>query len=191
MAKKCLAAIVITLSIVGCVTDDRIGCEDLDRFIASCREVAMMPVGTEDPDDPMSKVDWMVYPCSATTQEFTKDFRVVYADAAHLSYQAVEYSYLGGAHGTTRITVGTLDRRDGRRMQVSDFVPSGKLAALRQALYDGAVEKLGGKDHLQSEVGVIENFYLAKDGLHFIYNQYEIACYADGVVEVVVDPASL
>ena len=55
-------------------------------------------------------------------------------------------------------------------------------AALKKALHDGAVKALGGKDNLQSEVEVVENFYLAKDGLHFVYNEYEIACYAAGPV---------
>jgi len=184
----CLAMIAL---FSGCAIVDRTGNEDLDRFVEYCREVAMSPVEKEDPDDPMTKVDWMVYPCSATTQEFKKDFKVVYADATHLSYYAEEFSYLGGAHGSTKISVGTFDRRTGRRMHVSDFVPSEKHDALARALHDGAVKQLGGKDHLQGEVTVIENFYLAKDGLHFVYNEYEIACYADGAVEVVVDPARL
>ena len=64
-------------------------------------------------------------------------------------------------------------------------------AALKKALHDGAVKARGGKENLQSEVDVVENFYLAKDGLHFVYNEYEVACYAAGPVEVVIDPKSL
>ena len=79
----------------------------------------------------------------------------------------------------------------GRILKVGDFVADVKRAALKNALYDGAVKALGGKENLQSEVEVVENFYLAKDGLHFVYNEYEIACYAAGPVEVVIDPKSL
>ena len=31
-----------------------------------------------------------------------------------------------------------------------------------------------------------ENFYFDDQAIHFIYNQYEIACYADGIIEAIV-----
>ena len=139
---------------------------------------------------PLSKVDWMVG-ASATTQEFNKEYKIVYADRDYLSFYTKEYSYLGGAHGNTVIRVGTISRATGRILKVGDFVADVKRAALKNALYDGAVKALGGKENLQSEVEVVENFYLAKDGLHFVYNEYEIACYAAGPVEVVIEPKSL
>ena len=95
-----------------------------------------------------------------------------------MSFYAKEYSYLGGAHGNTAIRVGTISRATGRILKVGDFVADVKRAALKNALHDGAVKALGGKENLQSEVEVVENFYLAKDGLHFVYDEYEIACYA-------------
>ena len=55
----------------------------------------MTPVVEEDPNDPMSKVDWMVG-ASTTTQEFHKEYKVVYADRNYLSFYTKEYSYLGG-----------------------------------------------------------------------------------------------
>ena len=45
---------------------------------------------------------------------------------------------------------------------------------------------LGGKEKLQGEVRPIENFCVVKDGLKFVYNAYEVACYAAGAVEVPV-----
>ena len=32
----------------------------------------------------------------------------------------------------------------------------------------------------------LENFYFDDQAIHFIYNQYEIACYADGIIEAIV-----
>ena len=90
-------------------------------------------------------------------------------------------------HPKTRSKTWTLSMQIKKRKFVADV----KRAALKNALYDGAVKALGGKENLQSEVEVVENFYLAKDGLHFVYNEYEIACYAAGPVEVVIDPKSL
>lgn len=31
-----------------------------------------------------------------------------------------------------------------------------------------------------------ENFYIAKDGIHFVFNEYEVACCAAGTVVAVV-----
>ena len=182
--------LILESIVAGCVSADRSGDEDFNRYVEFCRKTAMTPVGAEDPSDPMSKVDWMVA-ASTTTQEFNKDYKVVYADRDYLSFYTKEYSYLGGAHGNTAIRVGTISRATGRILKVGDFVADVKRAALKNALYDGAVKALGGKENLQSEVEVVENFYLAKDGLHFVYNEYEIACYAAGPVEVAIDPKSL
>ena len=187
---RTIICICVGAVLAGCVSFDRLGNEDFDRYVEFCRETAMTPVDTEDPNDPMSKADWMVG-ASATTQEFNKEYKIVYADGDYLSFYAKEYSYLGGAHGNTIIRVGTISRATGRALKVGDFVADEKRAALKNALYDGAVKALGGKENLQSEVDVVENFYLAKDGLHFVYNEYEIACYAAGPVEVVIDPKSL
>ena len=160
--------------LAGCVSFDRLGNEDFDRYVEFCRETAMTPVDTEDPNDPMSKVDWMVG-ASATTQEFNKEYKIVYADGDYLSFYAKEYSHLGGAHGNTIIRVGTISRATGRALKVSDFVADEKRAALKNALHDGAVKALGGKENLQSEVDVVENFYLAKDGLHFVEVKSRVA----------------
>ena len=31
-----------------------------------------------------------------------------------------------------------------------------------------------------------ENFYIDKKGIHFIYDPYEIACYASGTIDIIV-----
>lgn len=187
---RTISGICIGMVLVGCASADRSGDEDFNRYVEFCRETAMTSVAGEDPNDPMSKADWMVG-ASITTQEFNKKYKIVYADRDYLSFYAKDYSYLGGAHGNTIIRVGTISRTTGRILKVGDFVADGKRAALKAALHREAVKALGGKENLQSEVEVIENFYFAKDGLHFVYNEYEIACYAAGSVEVVIDPKSL
>lgn len=60
MVKVPLVSMIALLSSGCCTTADRFGGEDLDRYVELCRETAMTPVEKEDPDDPMSKVDWMV-----------------------------------------------------------------------------------------------------------------------------------
>ena len=166
--------------LVGCVTE-RTGTEDRDRYIAFCRETARLPVGVSaDSDDA-----WMVYPCTATTQEFKKGYKVVYVDRDYLSFRCEDYSYTGGAHGTMTITVGTIDRKTGNILTCADVAAFANSAALRKKLADAVVAKIG-KEALQGEIRLHDNFYLAKDGWHFVFNAYEVACHAVGAVEVVI-----
>ena len=127
----------------------------------------------------------MVHPCSATDQEFKKEYKVVYADRQYLSFHCSEYSYTGGAHGNTQITVGTIDRKTGKILTLADVPTFADQAALKSRLHDAVVTKIG-KDALQGEVSPHDNFYLSKDGWHFIFNEYEVACHAVGDVEVVI-----
>ena len=178
--------------IAGCASmDEGSGTEDRDRYIDFCRTTAMelMP-DKEDPDDFMSKPDWMVHPCSATDREFKRDYKVVYADRRFLSFYCSDYSYTGGAHGSTQITVGTIDRKSGRILKLDDVSAFSDRVALQKKLHAAVLAKIG-KNDLQDEVKPHDNFYLSKDGWHFVFNEYEVACYAEGAVEVVVDPRRL
>lgn len=177
-------ALVLLLScfVAGCQTapTDNEPSPDLAAYLELCREVA---VGDEP--DAARNDDWMVG-AGLTTWERNATYRIVFADARHLSFRAEEYAYNGGAHGGTRITVGTLDRATGRWLTVADVIPPEKRAEALKQLYAGVVAKIGGREQLQGEVTLTENFYVARDGIHFVFNEYEVACYAAGSVEVVV-----
>lgn len=173
MKRLCLFAVLMSATVFATPAQD----EDLTRYLQECREVAM--------DAEYDAKD--LVRSSLTSQEFKKTFEVRFADAQYVSYYAECFSYTGGAHGMTTTTVGTLNRKTGQKVCVKDLVPAEKMPALQQALREGAIQQLGGAEHLQGEVKVIENFYIAADGLHFVYNPYEIACYAKGRVEVVVN----
>lgn len=113
---------------------------------------------------------------------------MVYLDDRYLSYRVEEYWYCGGAHGSTKVSVGTLDRETGRQLTLIDVFGKGGLEALECELRKAVIAKIGG-ENIQSPVKPIENFYLSADGWHFVYNEYEIACHAFGAVEVVVKRA--
>lgn len=141
---------VCLLLLAGCTTPNRdSGTEDRDRYIDFCRELATSPMPErEDPDDFMSKPDWMVHPCSTTDQEFKKEYNVVYADRQYLSFRCSEYAYTGGAHGNTQITVGTIDRKTGKILTLADVPAFADRHALKRRLQDDVVMKIG-KDALQ------------------------------------------
>ena len=80
---KTIITICVGVALAGCVSADRSGDEDFNRYVEFCRETAMTPVGIEEPNDPISKIDWMVG-ASITTQEFNKEYKIVYADRDYL-----------------------------------------------------------------------------------------------------------
>ena len=84
------------------------------------------------------------------------------------------------------ITVGTIDRKTGQVLKAADLIPERRRAEVRAALVDGVAKKLGGKKNLLSEPRIIDNRYLGEDGIHFVYNEYEVAPYAEGPVDAVV-----
>ena len=122
-----------------------------------------------------------------TTHYIKRDFQVVYIDKRYVSFRADMEDYHGGNGNHSQVIVGTIDRKTGRILGVVDFVPKDKWPTLKRKLYEGAAKKVGGQANLLREVEVIENFYFDEDGLHFVYEPYEIAGGAIGAVDVVVD----
>ena len=166
--------VVSCVAFSGCCTNDVGESEQLKCYVSSISQMLR-----DEPAD-------MLVGSSMTTEEYQSKYSVVFADEKYISFRAEEYSYTGGAHGSNKITVGTIDRKTGHRMCLKDFVSADKLPKLTEMLYAKVAEKLGGKEYIQDEVRPIENFCIVKDGLKFVYNEYEVACYAAGAIEVVV-----
>ena len=153
----------------------------LVREYLSCLHDGMNGI-TRDDAEKMTKLPMYQW-------EANSDCKVVYANKRFLSWIVTEFEYAGGAHGAWRVTVGSI------------FVPSGKRIAL-PALYENPAEKEElqtawrravaqyGKEHGltfdKKELSLTENFYLDGTGIHFVYNPYEIAGYAAGVIEIIV-----
>lgn len=68
------AFICFTLVSAGCSSVGRSGNEDFVRYVEFCRGTAMTTVKKEDPEDPMSKVDWMVN-VAGTTRNSTRSIK--------------------------------------------------------------------------------------------------------------------
>ena len=173
--KKFLVLCVI-LALVGCGVVEKDACrgergmyvEYLQRIIADAKKDADFFIGQ-----------------TLTDSEERCKREMVYLDERYLSYRIEEYAYSGGAHGSTKVSVGTLDRKTGRQLTLNDVFGKDGLATLESELRKAVVAKIG-EENVQSPVKPMENFYLAADGWHFVYNEYEVACYAIGAIEVVV-----
>ena len=120
-------------------------------------------------------------------REYRGEYKIVHVDAKYLSFYVEAYVCAGfNAHGGTSITVGTIDRKTGQVLKAADLIPERRRAEVRAALVEGIAKKLGGKKNLLSEPKIIDNCYLGEDGIHFVYDEYEVAPYAEGLVDAVV-----
>lgn len=117
-----LFAFVLCLSIAaGCSNNT---CEELtmdyEVYVDTIRDYALME---DTPDN-------LLYFATATTEERASKYEVAFVDAMYVSYYCKEYSYVGGAHGTTTIYAGTISRKTGKKLELSDIFPKDKQAAL-------------------------------------------------------------
>ena len=183
-----LCGMLLIVPLAACVHKESYGHKyDLPSFLEMCKEELVgdpLPCRCGDPFQGGGNDDWL----TLVSWEEKKEFRIVYADANYMSFRAVTSvnETPCAAHGTTHVEVGVLDRKAGRRLTVSDFIPVNERGKVLAQLRQEVVTKIGGEDELQGEVTLTENFYVAKDGLHFVFNEYEVACYGCGIIDVVV-----
>ncbi|MDR1446442.1 MAG: RsiV family protein [Treponema sp.] len=103
-------------------------------------------------------------------------------------------SYTGGAHGIREQRYFVIDRPAGRQIDTAFIIKNGaegELTALindalrfRADLGPGAALTEGG--FFEETVEITENFFLDKAGMSFHWDQYEIAPYSMGPVEVCI-----
>lgn len=111
-----------------------------------------------------------------------------------LSYQTTQECYLGGAHGSYVIIYYNLDRPTGRLLSIRDFVPADKEKQVLKAMEEQLCKDWEAKDmtELRERTGITmlgdlyltNNFTLKGDSICFLFNQYEIAPYAAGLIGI-------
>ena len=114
------------------------------------------------------------------------DYKIICSNENFVSFKITSWSYTGGAHGMTVTKVGTVRNR--KVMKLAD------LPADVHKLWENAVIKhfkAKNFEELLKERGIFkpyitENFYLEKNGIHFIYDPYEIDCFGAGTIDIFV-----
>jgi len=109
-----------------------------------------------------------------------------------LCLEYLDYVYTGGAHGMTKLSYDIIDLRTGREITVQDIFNKGTFdelttlltAQLRldQQIPDSVPLKNAGYfvDAIEPGKGI----YMNGSGVGFVYNQYEIAPYSTGIVNI-------
>lgn len=120
--------------------------------------------------------------------ESSARYTIVFSNERYYSFKAEEFRYMGGAHGMTTTVVGTFFR--GKRLKLADLGDSKELekqwisAACRRFKVKNYDELIRNRKIFKPKM--TENFYLDDKGIHFIYDPYEIGCYAEGTIDIFV-----
>jgi len=142
------------------------------------------------------KANTDIYQEGASSFEWFKNkaVRILYNENNLLSLEFFDYGSTGGAHGLSISKFAVIDLLSGEHLSLDTIFRDGYLNDLRDILtvqlrrqYD--IEP--GKDLREAGFFVeflepTDNFYLTKDGMGFYYNQYEVAPFATGPVDVFI-----
>ena len=121
--------------------------------------------------------------------------KILFQDDSLLSY-AVEYSdYTGGAHGSYRILYYNIDLNDLVTISEEDLFVPGYYKPLTDIILRSLMKKYNvtAPDSLLTkgfftieDIVPNNNFWMDDKGLHYTYNQYEIAPYSMGPIDVTI-----
>lgn len=131
--------------------------------------------------------------------EYEAEIRKIGETATYITYKTFTYNYQAGAHGAT--TEYAVNINKATRKVMAQTVDTLKVKEMQPLLRKGVLsyfKERGEKEvneknlneYLFIENGIIpmptKTPFLAKDGVHFIYQQYEIGAYAIGMVSFVI-----
>jgi Protein of unknown function (DUF3298). len=111
-------------------------------------------------------------------------------DTTAISITAKMYaeSYTGGAHGAHQTTYHTMDIRNGKILNEDILFKGGYKDQLTSLIREGLKDS---KNTMGDPITILEpdsvvpngNFYFNESGLVYVYNEYEVAPYSDGLIE--------
>ncbi len=135
----------------------------------------------------------------ADGMEYSVSIRKVADNDRYVSYLTTSYMFLGGAHGSAGARTINIAKPSGKVL--SNTVDTTRVMEMQPLLRKGVLEYFCANgdisvsdstlnDNLFIEDGVIPlplfAPYLTDNGLGFVYQQYEICCYAMGMVSFVI-----
>lgn len=130
------------------------------------------------------------------SEQMSWNIRPLYVSDGFVTYQYNYYGYYGGAHGTTTTIPASFTFPAGKLIGYNMFNPD-DLGAVRSLVLDGLMKqyfKVPNDSALAERLVIsIEDVtlpqqppYIVKDGVGFIYQQYEIAPYSEGMPMCVI-----
>lgn len=118
--------------------------------------------------------------------EITYDKKKYKEYVTYILYTTV---YLGGAHPNT--TIETFTYKNGKRIEIMDVISKEELSKISNYVKKELLSHPGSVSDMIEEGTVSDypnyrNFYYNDRGLVFIFEQYQVAPYSSGIIEVIV-----
>lgn len=120
---------------------------------------------------------------------------ILFNDNNIVSYSVEHYNYTGGAHGSLNALYYTIDLKNLTTITEEDIFKPNYHQFLTSKIVEKLMEKYGVSeaDELMgegffdiNEIAPNTNFWMNDEGVHYVYNQYEIAPYSMGPIEVII-----
>ncbi len=127
--------------------------------------------------------------------EYNAGFEITYINERFVSIECSRYIYSGGAHGMGYISTLNYQRNPIAKLELEDiFIDSSQYLDFISNYAREYLFKTFGKDidtewlndGTSPDIENYSNFTLTEHGLKFIFNQYQIASYADGINHVLI-----
>lgn len=132
---------------------------------------------------------------TAYNYEHRTDMLIQYNSKELLSYSIQRFDYTGGAHGMTTDSCFTILMKEGRILKQSDLFEDQVLDNVSVLITNQLANDNNEKDPMKleeqgffsvKEIFPNNNIYASDKGVTWIYNPYEIAAYALGVIKVTI-----
>lgn len=105
-----------------------------------------------------------------------------------VSYAITNYTYEGGAHGSTGYSVVNMNLKTGKTVTEDDFFVPGFKEALSKLLtahlHDAMPDQESYDELFLKDIEPNGNFMVSEKGVSYIYGQYEIGPYSLGIITV-------
>lgn len=119
--------------------------------------------------------------------------KVISVFGRYISYELSDFSSAGGAHPSTVLTYAVLDTNTGKQAELSNFIDEKNNSKLTKIIRNTLTQEKNAasykalrEDFLLKDLEITNNFYADDMGLHFVYNQYDIAPYSEGAQNILV-----
>ena len=128
--------------------------------------------------------------------EFISAYTVTWNSGCMTSLYTDQYTYTGGAHGSTIRTSDTWDFSSGRYLTLADFYPHNP--SYREGIYRNLEQQVKEREKESSSTyfddysSLIrstfkpENFFVTPNGIVIYFQQYDIAPYSTGIPEFLI-----
>ncbi len=109
----------------------------------------------------------------------------------YVTLDLIEYNYSGGAHPNSSVEFVHYDKKNGKRLSITDFVGDVEELTKIAEVYFRRAREISPDADLTEEgfwfedgkFALNDNFYFVEDDLVFYFNNYEITAYAYGPTE--------